>query len=365
MKNNLILLIASAALGLAACGDTTDTVDSSDFEAAVPSADTLEIAIDDTGEDEPAEGFDPSSFQEQAQEVAARINAAKDRLHAHIDDIKASVEPVEWTSESERAECRRWEQDRARYHARLTVCEVDLRATRYSFKLEGRGLDEGEEDFVLLSAGNGRILERRNGVTSLSGRLGYNFDNARALFDTEGPTGRIAIGYRRTNDARQLRVAVDEFQPTAESPVRSAYHNYLWVRGRGGRLTYTRVSDFLAPAAEGGYESGQDGLTEGGRVSLVWASADKARAAATVCGGTVGEQCLRVVRCYSAEGERASWEEIRENMSRGVSWDEVRCPAVDLDLEDVGEDLSDGVPSADNDEIPGPDVEEPEPSEFG
>lgn len=353
-------IVAAAALGLTACG-ASDSVDSLEFEESLPTADTLEVVLDE--ESEPADGYDPTSFQEQAREVAANVNAALDRLQTHIDNIKATAEPVEVNSENGR--CVRWEQDRERYHARLTVCEADVRAQRYAFRLEGRELDGTDDDLVLLAAGNGRVLERRNGVISRAGQVGYDFDNARALFDTEGPTGRIAIGYRRTGDARRLRIAVDEFQPSADAPVRSAFHNYLWVQGRGGRFTYTRRSDFLTTDGEGGFVAGQDGVEEGGRISFAWARANRARAAATICGGTVGERCYRVARCYAAEGVRASWEEIRENMSSGVTWNEVACPAVEFAPEDTGEDLEDGGPTEDVDGIPGPDVQEPAADDLG
>ncbi len=354
------LIIGAAAVGLIACG-SSDSTDSTEFDAAVPTADALEVSLDDEGEQ--TDGYSPTSFQEQAREVAANINAALDRLQTHIDSIKATGEPVAVSSGNR--SCVRYEQDRERYHARLTICEADLRAQRYAFELQGRALDGSDEDLVLLAAGNGRVLERRNGVISRAGQVGYNFDNARALFDTEGPTGRIAIGYRHTGDTRRLRIAVDEFQPSVDSPVRSAFHNYLWSQGRGGRFTYTRRSDFLAPDGEGGFEAGQDGIEEAGRISFAWARANRARAAATVCGGTLGEACYRVARCYAAEGARVSWEEIRENMSTGVSWNEVNCPAVDFEPEDTGEDLSDEGPTEDNDGIPGPDVQEPPEDDLG
>ncbi|MEM6531722.1 MAG: hypothetical protein AAF654_03830 [Myxococcota bacterium] len=359
--------IATLAIALAGCGDTTttDPVDS-EFAAVIPTTEALEVSVEEEPEPIPPEiedgatpRFDPSSFYEQAQEVAARVNAARETLQAHIDDIKENGEPVATSIEGR--ECAQWDQERPRYEARLTACRLERRARRYSFKLEGRPLGS-EDEYLLLAAGRGRILEGEDN-RAVAGTVGYNFDAARTVFANEGPTGRIAIGYRSARSVRQLRIAVDEVQWSDETEVRTAFHNYLHVAGRGGRLTYSRNSDFLAENSTGDFVSGQDGVREGGRVSLAWSRMNRARAAATVCGGTLGERCLRVVRCYSAVREDASYEDVSEERSASIDWDRVRCPSVEFDPEAPVDGLNDvEEPAPDADEIPGPDVEEPGPS---
>ncbi|MEO1172940.1 MAG: hypothetical protein AAFX94_12955, partial [Myxococcota bacterium] len=253
---------AAIVFGLFACGESTTPVDG-EFAAAVPTAEALEVSVEEDAEPMPPEAeFDPSSFYEQAQEVAARVNEARKTLQAHIDEIKASGEPVATSIEGR--ECAVWQQERPRYDAQLTACRLEERARRYSFKLEGRTLGS-EDEFILLAAGRGRLLDLDDADSRrVAGTIGYDFDAARALFDTEGPTGRIAVGYRSAGSVRQLRIAVDEVQWTTDSQVRSAFHNYIHSAGRGGRLTYSRNSDFLTTDGEGEFFSGQDGVREGG-----------------------------------------------------------------------------------------------------
>ncbi|MEM6731351.1 MAG: hypothetical protein AAF658_07330, partial [Myxococcota bacterium] len=290
--------IALLAVGLVACGSAEDVSEETgafeptDFSTVVPSTESLEVEIEE--EDVEPESTHPSSFYEQAQEVAARVNQARQTLQSHIDELKASVEPERL--EIAGLDCAVWEADRARFYAKLSSCRTDIRGLRYQFVLEGRPLDsESDDDFVVLAAGRGRFLNPSRIESSVAGQIGYDFDAARLLFGNDGPTGRIAVGYRELGSVRQLRIAVDEVQWNAETEVRSAFHNYNRVIGRGGKLAYSRYSDFLTTDEDGTFVYGQDGLREAGRVSLAWARARAARATATVCGGTLGEECRRVV----------------------------------------------------------------------
>jgi hypothetical protein len=321
--SNSPLALASLLLLIPACGGDSE---GDAFVDAIPSRESLLLTIDDA-DDAQALSTDPSTFRARAQEVIDGINAAVSATHARIEELIDGVEPRERTI-GERT-CKVWETTRDEVDFRLRACEVDRQAKRYSFSLSGRAT--GTEDAYLpLLGGRGVALPRYEGERRGAGQVAFNFDNLRELTG-QGPQGRVGIGYRHAGRARQLRLGLVEFQREGDETPLSARWSFLRVRGLGGVLRHARVADFLLRDEGGALASGTDGVVELGRVALAWNAQGSARVVASACGGTVGEaQCVRVVHCYDASGV-ASYEDV-SGEGAPISWSQVECPAVPLEV---------------------------------
>lgn len=364
-----LALVTGALLAqpLAGCfgGDegAAEEGDDGDYEEAVPDAALLALTLsEDDGEAElalsqAALDTDPSEIQAFAQEIVAEVNAAVERTHEILADLFAEVTPTETTIAG--ATCRVYETDGERNHWTLTVCREDRVARRYGFTLKGRPIGADLAADVLVLAGRGRVLPRFDGKRRGAGRIGWDFDALHGLRG-EGPTGRVAMGYRAHGRLRQLHVALDGFQPEGAAVAHDALLRFGRVIGEGGRLRFGVAADLVAPAEDGaGYVRGSDGVEEYGRAALVWARAGKARLIATVCGGTLGEgACLTARECWTRD--RVSWADVAEGGAL-PPWEETVCPA-DRDLPFPAEEPpadEELEPPAEDGELPGPAMDEP------
>lgn len=347
-----LLAIAALAAGLVACEDPGEEVAGDDFTEAVPSSAQLALTVDDgdpAGADAPADT--PSEVRARTQEVLERVDAViaetQDRLHA----IAAEVEPETKTIGG--FDCKRWTQAGEAVEWRLTACTQDSRARRRGFELEGRRIDAaGDAEFLVVAAGHGTRLPRFDGKKRGHGRVGYDFDNLRALTG-RGPTGKVGVGFRAVGKLRRLNVGLRDFQREGMDPANALY-TYRHVVGEGGQVKLRTRADLVMLDEDGDLVRGEDELLELGRVVVAWRAGAGARAAVTLCGGTVGEgECVHVERCWARDPRVPS-----QDPADAPRYEPAECPAPALDAEDAPADGELDVPGEDG-ELPGPAVEEP------
>ena len=338
------------------------------YADVVPSEEMLSLTLDEASDADNSQALtrtyalegDPSTFQAKAREIAERLNAAMQTLQQKADMLKETAE-VEATSRG-RLSCQRWVADGENANFRLRSCELEARAERYSFVLEGRSLDsDNEEDYTVLMAGKGKQLPAYEGRRRGAGRIGFDFDASNQLFGS-GPTGKLSVGYRAAGPLRKLNLGLLEFQSeTAEAPM-TARHRYLHWIGRGGWLRAARHGDFITVDESDNFVGGTDGTEEFGRFALAWSRGGAARVAAAACGGTIGEQqCVRVAQCYESDGA-VSYEDIQDGNAE-PQWSEMACPDLPESIaveEPPAQEEVDVEDDSGDEDVPGPEVEEPE-----
>lgn len=363
----LFAIAITAAAGLSACSaqsdDSTDSTSVSDeYVEAIPNTEMLALQMGDdeaqTGQTLTAQQAlspEPGDIREHAREVMGNVNEMLGNTHDRIENIIANNEPTIVVNR-EGKECKVWETDGERNHWALAVCKVDARAKRFGVALAGKPLGADNSEYKAVFAADAYKLERHNGARRGHGRAGYNLDNLNALTG-QGPTGKIGIGYRAKGPARQLNLGFKNFQPVNAEQSIDALYRFTHIRNRGGDFRFTLHADFLTRDENGELEKGQDSVDELGRVVLTFAKDRAARAAAAVCGGTVGQgRCIGVQQCWTHTGE-PSYEALEDDAEAAPQWEPASCPDVRFgDENPMADDMN--APSDDADGIPAPAVPE-------
>jgi len=357
-----------STLTLPACGGEDDGGDSTsgadpeaaEFAEAVPTSDELALSMDDGDEaaltDEAALEGGPSQLRAFARQIFENVNALREQAHARVEELFEGALPVTVTKGS--VECRRWEADgdAGRAHWRLTSCRRDAKNRHFAFELEGRPIDAGDEAYVIVMAGEGKVMARFDGKRRGAGRVGFNFDHLAELTGQEGPAGKLGIGYRAVGRVRQLNVGLRDFARAGDDTPVTGLYRYKHIVEVGGRVSLLAHGDLVARDAEDRLTLGSDGLDELVRAAVAWNRGVGARAAAAVCGGTVGEgECVRVLQCWQRSGEVSM-----EAVGDGGRFERTECPRAAAGLDDVED-----APEADDFEVPAGDELPPEPGADG
>ncbi len=364
----LFALAITASAGLAACAPGSDdssdpTVENDEYVEAIPNTTMLGLDMGDAEVVQAGQNLtvqqaltaQPGSIREHAQEVMGNVNDMLGRTHDRIENIIANNEPTVIVNR-EGKECKLWETDGELNHWALAVCKTDARAKRFGVLLAGKPLGAPDNQYKAVFAADAHKLQRHEGARRGHGRAGYNLDNLNALTG-QGPTGTIGIGYRAAGPARQLNLGFKNFQPEAAEQSIDALYRFTHIAGRGGDFRFALHADFLTRDEEGDLTRGQDSVDELGRVVLTFAKDRAARAAAAVCGGTVGEgRCIAVRQCWTATGE-PTFEETDENVDAAPQWEPTSCTDLRFGDETPGDDAMDA-PEEDSDGIPAPAVPE-------
>lgn len=377
----MILALAGAGLGLAACGGTTgednngssnnaatnngSTDDNTAFIEAVPTAEM--VGIDEVGAEglrqlalESEEEDGPSaSLRDHIATVRGDVQDLLETTHDHIDKVIAEGTVIAEQVSGE--DCRAFTYDGVQISWRLLVCRKQgavngLSGQAYGWVLGGRALDAAEDaEFSPIAAGVGARLQREDGKRGGAGRVGYDFDNLAAL-NGETYGGKLGIGYRAAGRARQSLLGLKGFKPRMGEP-RDALYTHDHLIGRGGRLRLLSYHDFLMPGMDGmGLELGQDATKELGRAVVAWNTQGKARVTMAACGGTVGEgTCAFIRQCFDAGGP-VTFSQIAAEESE-LMWEPTSCgrpplsaatPPSEADVSFDGDPENMGIPSEDD-----------------
>jgi hypothetical protein len=370
-------------LSLTACGagdDASTSEASSDtFAEAIPDSDALALTLDDgeTAADDPngaALTGQPSELRRLTRGVFEKVNALREATQARVDALLEGVEPTTFTEGN--LECKRWVADNAAEttHWQLTSCQKDKKNRHFAFALKGRAVDAADDALVAVMSGEGKVLARFDGKKRGSGHVRFDFDALAALTGEEGPAGKVAIGFRAAGRVRQLNVALRDFAEAGDDTPVSGLYRFKHILQVGGRVSLLAHGDILMRAEDDALVQGTDGEIETVRAALVWNRGRGARAAAAVCGGTVGEDtCERIVQCWRADGvvtHEAADDQAEPARGNGnghgngqharVNWEPSLCPGAAAGLDDI-----DDAPSADDVELPAGDdlPEEPSPAD--
>lgn len=323
---------------------------SDEYIEAIPGTQELALTID---EDDPAGGFASTSqalngealrLRDLTVGVAHRVNRVVRRTLNHLREAADGAVPEQATVGG--FDCKRWRQGNEGVEWRLTSCLRDRRDRVFGFVLEGRPADAAGGGWMPVFAGTGRVIPRFDGKKRGAGLVGYDLDNLRALTG-EGPVGKIAIGYRAVGAARQLHLGLKDFAPDGEQAI-SARYAYDHLLGTGGRVRLLLLDDIVTRDESGRLARGEDGTRELGRVAIGWRRGVGARAAAAVCGGTVGERCVTISQCWSPAGVD---HDVMADGSNGADFDGGRCAELPFPV--------DAPPSADDVEGDPEDIAEP------
>ncbi len=330
------------------------------FAEAIPNDDILGVDVGaESGQgltlEQGLEG-EPSRIAEHAVKTANRIKAAREATHEVVEQILSGEggEQVEVGG----LDCRVFKKDIGEQSWKLSSCLKQARAKRFVFKLEGAA--QGSSDFVIVMAGEGAVLPRAEGKRRGAGRIGYNLDALNTLTG-EGPTGKVAIGYRAAGRFRQVVAAFKGFKAAGSDEDFSAVYRFRQVIGRGGSLKFIFKADVLS-VDNGTLSEDSDGEDEIGRVSMAFSRAGRARVAAVACGGSLGQRCVHVRECFETDGVVTFGSLVQEEGDL-PQFDATACPGeADLPFPEDEPPSEGEVEPDDGDnggDIPGPAVEEP------
>jgi hypothetical protein len=358
-KNILVLMAILGAVALVGCGDAGSTTEEAasgedtEFANAIPSADMMALEMQE-GAASQQQGLavaqqalaDPSgNLRVHTQEVMQAVNRLIQNTHERMDNMVENVEPE--TIELNNRTCKQWVDDGARATWRMTACRVERQATRFTVLVEGRALDAPEgADFVPAILGESWRLERHEGRRRSRGRMAYNLDNIAQLRGADFG-GKLAIGYHAAGPARTLNLGMrDVTADVLPQPINARY-SFRHALGRGGSFRYLSHRDFLTTDGAGDLEFGQDGTAELGRAAVAWSTEGAARTAFAICGGTVGQRCVRMHQCWEADGS-VTFEEVVDGEP---NWEPASCREVFEDIRQPPAEADVDAPEQDTDEI--------------
>lgn len=339
-KNILVLVGILGAVALVGCGETGSssqelaTGENAEFVAAIPSAEMMALEMQE-GSASQQQGLavaqqglaDPSgNLRMHTQEVMQTVNQLIQTTHARMDRMAEEVEPQ--TIELNNRTCKQWVDDGARATWRMTACRVEREATRFTVLVEGRPLESTDNaDFVPAILGESWRLERHEGQRRSRGRMAYNLDNIAQLRGANFG-GKLAIGYHAAGPARQLNLGMRDVTAEAFAQPLNARYAFKHALGRGGSFRYLTYRDLLTEDGSGELTFGQDGTSELGRAAVAWSTQGAARTAFAICGGTVGQRCIRMHQCWEADGE-VTFEEVIDG---DPNWEPASCREVFEDI---------------------------------
>lgn len=332
------------------------------YASAIPSGEMLSLTTDG---DVTAQGLtleqgvegEASPIHAESQRVRDALDRLRAATSARIDEVVAGGVAEEVTIG--RLSCKKWEKEGERAHWRLQVCQVDARAERFSFVLQGRALDAGEDGYMPVFAGQGVRLPEVDGRRRGVGQLGYNFDNY-ATLTGESFSGKLGIGYRAAGRVRQLHLGLKDVQGPGMEEAHTGRFAFRHLLGKGGSFRFAAPLDLVALDGEGAPTRGADGTDERVRAGVVWTREGRARSAASICGGTLGERCVHAASCWERTGVVSFEEESGELVT--PTWDEAACPAPAELPEEITEPPSEeetGLPAGTEGETGAPMMDEP------
>lgn len=373
-------LLTGLGFGLPACGSdddstTSGTAASDEFAEAIPDTETLALTLDDGADeaaltDPAALTGQPSEIRHLAKSVFERVNALREAAQARVAALIEGVEPE--TYSEGKFDCKRWsvENEGETVHWQLTSCQKDKKNRHYVFALKGRPIDAGDDALVAVMAGEGKVLARFDNKKRGSGKVAFNFDALAALTGEAGPSGQLGIGFRAAGRTRQLNVGLRDFARADDETPLTGLYRFKHIHEVGGRVSLLAHGDVVTRDENDALVQGTDGQEELVRAVLAWNRGVGARAAAAVCGGTVGEGiCERVVQCWRPDGvvsheatdDQAEAERGGHGGAHGKpKWEPAMCPAAAAGIEDI-----DDAPAPEDFEVPAGDAvpEEPSPAD--
>ena len=341
-----------------------------EYLEAIPSQEMLALSVQDTVtsalvSEEGAVVGDPSKFQAHARAVMDGLNALFAKTYEGINNLVDNVTPVEITKDGRT--CKVWEAPSAKAHWRLVSCRSkgQGKASHFDFVLKGRPLDsKAEADFVAVFAGTGTKLPSHEGHRRGVGKVGFNFDNLKALTgDQVG--GRLGVAYRAAGRARQLVLALDNcVGPNNPDPIKAVYR-YFHVIGKGGRFAFTGYGDYVGVDGQGKLVIGEDGVKELGRAVMGFRTDGAARTVVMACGGTVEQvkgpkTCVRVAQCWDANAH-ITFQDVFGQGGDAITWEPTACADIPLKIEDQIPDDSEPLPGATDPDTGAPLADEPAP----
>ena len=340
-------------------GSTTDT-SSDTYASSLPTSEMLSLSSDDASgtvsqglsTSEQALG-DPSEIRKVAQDLREGLNELRAETHERISFIVDNGTSQEVTLNN--LECKQWELDGPNNHWKLSACKLDRRAERFGWALSGKPLGAEDDAYLVVFAGKGVKLDAHEGRRRGAGQVGYNFDNVAALTGRE-VSGKLGIGYRAAGPARGMNIGMKDLVGPGMDTPHNALFQFRHVRGEGGMFRFATGADVATTDANGEIERGQDGTREFVRAGVAWNGEGRARTAAAVCGGTLGEgNCVYRHQCWEKDGSVGFDEETNQPVA--PEWEASSCAPVPEDIDAPSED---GVePAAADGKNGAPAVEEP------
>lgn len=343
-------------------GETGDA-----FVDAIPTAQMLSLSTD---EGTVSQGLtveqgltgEPSEIRAHAERVREGLNRLRAETHARIDRIVGEGEMTELTLE--RATCKRWDLDGEQSHWQLTSCKAEARqdggAIGHRFVLRGKPLGADDDAYLPVFAGRGAKLPAEDGQRRGAGQVGYNFDHIATLTGAD-VAGKLGIGYRAGGRARQLNMGMKDLQGPNMEKAHTGRYQFKHAVGRGGQFRFMTGADLVTLDEAGEPARGQDGVDERLRAGIVWNGQGRARTAAAICGGTLGERCIHRHQCWERGGEVAFEDESSD--AAGPSWEPTACGQMPEDLDAAPGEDEVTLPEGDDD-LGAPSMEEPYQSEF-
>ncbi len=370
-RTNWTAMLAAMIMSTLTPGCLGGAEDGTDeYAEAVPEASMLALSLDsdetatqglEVGTIEAALPGDPAAFKAHARKVMENLNALIDETHSEIDTLFAEVGPT--TFKKGAFDCKVWETDGPKVHWRLASCVKDKKLKKYTFVLKGRPLaSTGDEDYLVVVAGEGKVLPRQENGKRGSGTIGYNFDNLNTL-NGRPVAGKLGIGYKAVGSTRHLVIGLNHVTGPKLATEMHGIYRYHRVIGQGGRFSFLGFGDYLAKDGEK-LVIGQDQLDEFVRAAIGWRATGDARTVLAACGGSVGdEQCIRIAQCWSKE-DAVTFDDaaVGDGSDKAPMWDKTQCAEIPYSVDDLPGDDDLEPPESLDPEAGAPMVPEPEDS---
>ncbi|MBM4355144.1 MAG: hypothetical protein FJ109_15405 [Deltaproteobacteria bacterium] len=351
-------------------GGEEEAVAGDEYAEAVPDTAMLALTLD--GEETATQGLevgtieaalpgDPAAFKGHAGEVMENLNALLAETHSEIETLFAEVEPVTFSKGA--LDCKIWETDGPKVHWRLASCVKDKKLKKYAFVLKGRPLaSTSDADYLIVVAGEGKVLPKQDDKKRGSGRIGYNFTNLNTL-NGRPVAGKLGIGYRAAGNTRHLVIGLNHVTgPKLKTEMHGIYR-YFRVLGKGGRFAFLGFGDYLAKEGEK-LVIGQDQLDEFVKAVIGWRATGEARTVLAACGGSVGEdKCIRVAQCWSKDDSVTFDDQAGgDGSDKAPAWDATKCSEIPYSVEDLPGDDDLEPPESSDSEAGAPAMPEPDES---
>jgi hypothetical protein len=366
----LSMVVGAVVIGLlpGCFGGSEEASGGDEYAEAVPSTEMLALTLD--GEETQTQGLeagtieaalpgDPAAFKGHAKKVMENLNALLEETHSEIDALFAEVEPVTFSKGA--LDCKIWETDGPKVHWRLASCVKDKKLKKYAFVLKGRPLaSTTDDDYLVVVAGEGKVLPKQDDKKRGAGKIGYNFDNLNTL-NGRPVAGKLGIGYKAVGNTRHLVIGLNHVTGPKLATEMHGIYRYFRVLGQGGRFSFHGFGDYLAKDGDK-LVIGQDELDEFVRAVVGWRATGEARTVLAACGGTVGEEkCIRVAQCWSKE-DAVTFDEAADGdgSDKTPAWSAEECADVPFGVEDLPGDEDLEPPESMDPDAGSPEVPEPE-----
>ncbi|MEL6342162.1 MAG: hypothetical protein AAFV53_03455 [Myxococcota bacterium] len=261
---------------LMAC-DLSEAADTDSYAQKLPDA---RVRIDmpaPAGAARSAEG-DVSAFAGFTYDVTTDVNGLIDVVLTTVDTV-TDFEPT-WTDDAQTALWGPWEDDGLHY---ALWVRHDVEEGIYRWGLNLKGVDEGEDAFVTVVAG-----QTEDGATddAYTGWFAIDFDSIVLKNPSETTRGRFISSYAVDGDAVVASAGFEDFADGADEPVDALYH-YEQAIGADGLMDVVFLSDATG--------NGEDEMHI---VRSRWSAAGEGRADAYLTGGELGALTYTATECW-------------------------------------------------------------------